>query len=255
MSAQAVQQRRARLQALVTMPNDVAEGVLAQQIGLKPHQYIDDPDLLSRIATAAALVQEAEARRAGDGATVRSTQGQVKVTPTQSVLMLGGKKLRDGVLNKKHQSDAQRMSEVYPVLYLLENSIREYIDWHLSVAYGSDWWDDPLLVPRGPRESVKIVQKAANENRWHTSRKARLIYYTTLGNLVDIVRSEQGAKVFKAPRFPRPTWFPELVQRAEVSRNIVAHMNPLQTADIRRLELALEDWLRQTEGDRPPPAT
>jgi hypothetical protein len=51
--------------------------------------------------------------------------------------------------------------------------------------------------------------------------------------------------------FPRPTWFLELVQSAEVTRNIVAHMNPIQQRDVRRLEDALSDWLKQTDGCDP----
>ena len=69
------------------------------------------------------------------------------------------------------------------------------------------------------------------------------VYYTMLGDLVNIVVSEKGNKVFKKPMFPRATWFPELVQSAEVTRNIFAHMNPLQKKDIRRLGDALSDWL------------
>jgi hypothetical protein len=34
----------------------------------------------------------------------------------------------------------------------------------------------------------------------------------TLGDLSLLVQSGNGWKVFKPPRFPRPTWFPELIQ-------------------------------------------
>jgi len=30
-------------------------------------------------------------------------------------------------------------------------------------------------------------------------------------------------------------------------------MNPLQPADIRRLEMAFQDWLKQISGHEPPP--
>jgi len=41
------------------------------------------------------------------------------------------------------------------------------------------------------------------------------------------------------------------VQSAEVTRNIVAHMNPIQPRDVRRLADALSDWVKQTEDFDP----
>jgi hypothetical protein len=146
------------------------------------------------------------------------------------------------------------MARVYPMLYVFENSAREFIDGHLSAAYGPDWWEEDQLVPREVQRTVEISRKAERENRTHTSRKARPIYYTTFGDLVRIVESEKGWKVFKPPLFPRRTWLPELVASSEVTRNIVAHMNPLQPVDVRRLEMAVNDWLRQIKDHEPPPA-
>jgi hypothetical protein len=76
----------------------------------------------------------------------------------------------------------------------------------------------------------------------------------TLGDLSLLVQSGNGWKVFKPPRFPRPTWFPELIQSAEVSRNTVAHMNPLQPRDVRapdeRGQLVQADrWSLAASGD------
>jgi len=158
-----------------------------------------------------------------------------------------------GVLSDQHRREAERMAiKVYPLLYAFENSAREFIDGHLTAVYGPDWWDDPKLVHGDPRKTVEISRRAAAANRTHSAGNARPIYYTTFGDLVSIVLSENGAKVFKAPLFPRPTWFPELVKASEHSRNIVAHMNPLKAQDINRLEINFQDWLNQIKGHLPP---
>jgi hypothetical protein len=178
---------------------------------------------------------------------------QIKTSRTTVVreAKIGDVKVPPSSLSQKHVADAQQMATVYPVLYVLENAVREFVDGHLTKAYGASWWDEPGLVPKGVRDNVKKVRNAEAVNRAHTSRKARPIYYTMMGDLVNIVTSEKGNKVFKRPMFPRPTWFPELVHSAEITRNIFAHMNPLQKRDIRRLEDALGIWLDQTKGYDP----
>ncbi|MGH3052601.1 MAG: hypothetical protein ACRDM8_06530 [Gaiellaceae bacterium] len=35
-----------------------------------------------------------------------------------------------------------------------ENSAREFIDGHLTLAYGPDWWDDPKIVSRDVRKTA-----------------------------------------------------------------------------------------------------
>ena len=52
--------------------------------------------------------------------------------------------------------------------------------------------------------------------------------------------------------FPSDKWFPGLVEKIETSRNVVAHMNPLQKRDIDRINLNAEDWFDQIKGHAPP---
>ena len=59
-------------------------------------------------------------------------------------------------------------------------------------------------------------------------------------------------KVFKKPLFPSDKWLPGLIEKVEASRNVVAHMNPLQKRDVDRIRLNFEDWLAQIKGHAPP---
>jgi hypothetical protein len=245
-SLQAISQRRERLQRLVRMPTDIATYVIAHREGVAIHRHLD-AETLEKVADFDARVAAKEA-----GAPTVRAPARIKRTapaPREVALFPGVPTAR---LSAKHMRDAERMAKVYPLLYVFENSVREFIDGHLTQAYGKDWWNDSKLVVSDVRRSVERSRKAEAENRTHTSRKARPIYYTTFGELVRIVESENGVRVFKKPLFPRPSWFPELVKSSEHTRNIVAHMNPIQPADVRRLEMALQDWLKQTAGHEPP---
>lgn len=247
-SVQAVQQRRARLQRLVPVPTDIATYIVAHRAGLRINGYLD-AETLQSVADWEAKVAAKEPASDTGASPRRRKRNQRTVVLREA--RIGDVKVPASSLSQKHVADAEKMANVYPLLYVFENSVREFVDGHLTKAYGADWWDEAKLVPKGVRDNVEKVRNAESVNRAHTSRKARPIYYTMLGDLVSIVVSEKGAKVFKRPMFPRPTWFPELVQSAEVTRNIVAHMNPLQKRDIRRLEDALSDWLDQTKGHEP----
>lgn len=230
------------------MPTDIVTYVVAHRVGVPINRFLD-ADTLEKVADFDARVA---AKEGGVSAPVRAAPAtkSAKGRAREVTLFPGIPTAR---LSAKHMGDAERMAKVYPLLYVFENSAREFIDGHLAQKYGKDWWDDPKIVPTDVRRTVEISRKAEAENRTHTSSKARPIYYTTFGDLVRIVESENGVKVFKSPLFPRRSWFPELVKSSEHTRNIVAHMNPLQPADVRRLEMALQDWLKQTAGHEPLP--
>lgn len=232
------------------MPNDLALYVLAQQLGLPLQRWVKDAATLQQVAY---FAQQAGAlEQPPSPAQAQSRQRRRGEAAMPAEVRLDNVSVPPGLLSQRHVQEADRMSRLYPMLYVFENSIREFIDGHLTAAYGADWWDDTslILVSRPVRDTVERAKKAEAENRYHAARNARPIYYTTLGNLSQIVQSRDGWAVFKPPRFPRPTWFPELIESFEVSRNIVAHMNPLQPRDVRALQMHVENWFKQTAGDQ-----
>lgn len=258
-TSRAVNLRRAKIQASVGMPDDIALYIAAQRAGLPVHRWVKDAGVLAQVASFDATVAAKEAS-SGDTAPRPVSRTNAPAKPSRNggmsrsvAFALDKIRVPSGVLSDQHRRDAERMAtKVYPLLYAFENSAREFIDGHLTHAYGPTWWDDAKLVSKPVRDSVEISRKAAAENRTHSTRNARPIYYTTFGHLVLIVQSDRGTKVFKRPLFPRPTWFPELVKASEHTRNIVAHMNPLKVHDIRRLEVDFEDWLNQIKDHMPP---
>lgn len=235
------------------MPNDVALLIVAQEAGVPIHRWVKDAAILAQVATFNAQRPARQQASATPGTQPSKRTADRPATGRNPEFGLDGINVPAGVLSVKHFKDAEQMARhVYPLLYAFENSAREFIDGHLTTVYGKDWWDDPKLVGTAPRRTVEIARKAAAEDRTHSARNDRPIYYTTFGDLVSIVESEQGRKVFKRPLFPRPSWFTELVKSSEHTRNIVAHMNPLRQQDIKRLRVDFEDWLNQIKGHLPP---
>lgn len=108
-----------------------------------------------------------------------------------------------------------------------------------------------MVVSPTIRRIVERNKSAEGRHRYHSRRTARPIYYTDIDNLASIMMSEKGWPVFKSI-FPSDKWVPSLIEKIEVSRNVVAHMNPLRKKDIDRVRMNLEDWLEQIKGHAPP---
>lgn len=226
--------------------NEQALYTLAHEAGLKLQNYMT----ADQIAEVRGLMQGRPVTPAPVPVTARAKS---KPTVTMKELKLDDVKIPPGALGKKHMEDAVRMAAIYPVLYAFENSMREWIDGHLTAAYGAKWHEDPKIVSTGMRERVARNRAAEDRNRYHSRRDARFIYYTDLGDLPAITRSENGWKVFKPPMLPSDTWLHGRVEVIEMSRNVVAHMNPLAARDIERIRINFEDWLAQIK-DHPPPS-
>jgi len=253
-SYQAVQQRRAKLQALVPMPNDVATYVVAQRAGVPLHPHLDSAKL-DEVATAEQrLLAKERPASSGDGG--RSAPKNRAATRTAIVkeLHLDKIKVPDAALSAGRKEEAERMAAVYPMLYAFENSVREFVDGHLTEKLGKDWFGDSKVVGKKTRDTVERNKAAEGRHRYHSRRSARPIYYTNIDDLGSIMMSEKGWAVFK-PMFPSDKWVPALIEKIEASRNVVAHMNPLQKKDIDRIRMNFEDWLAQIKGHEPPPAT
>jgi hypothetical protein len=250
-SPQALSQRRERLKRKVAMPTDIATYVIAHQQGLRLDRYLD----LETIRVVNGFIREVEQKGApveSPAPMKRDRSRRPSSPPGQATIDRFN--VPSGALSASHAKDLDRMAQVvYPVLYIFENSAREFLDGHLSAAFDPKWFDDSKIVSRDVREGVERNRTAEDKNRYHSRRNARPIYYTDLGHLATITESEKGEKLFvKGKLFPRKTWFPELVQSFAVSRNVVAHMNPLPKTDARRLEDKLKEWLGQIADHLPP---
>lgn len=135
---------------------------------------------------------------------------------------------------------ANEMAGVYPLVYVLENSFRQLIFKNLGNKYGGDWWDQSN-IPGDIRKKVASRLKQEDENRWHSKRGAHPVFYTDLNDIGAIIINNW--REFKDV-FKKQYRLQAKLEEIELSRNIIAHNNPLPDKEIKRLKLNFDDWTR-----------
>lgn len=146
--------------------------------------------------------------------------------------------------------DAVDMSETaYPYLYMLENSLRNFISLVLQRKYGTNWWDAKI---QGSKTLDDIAQKAQDRmrkeerNSYHGKRAAHPIYYIDFSDLTSILRTLQADFNSFFKNLPgKLISFTNKLEELFPSRNVTAHHNPLSKRDKNRLVGYLHDWLSQ----------
>ncbi len=134
-------------------------------------------------------------------------------------------------------SSAHRNAELYPIMYIFENSVRNVVSIVMQNEYGEDWWE--LKVKDKIKDAVKIRQAEEKQYPWHSQRGAAPIYYTDISDLRTIINTYN--KVFKKifGKIPQvELWIEEI----EKTRNILAHNNPVSKKDRDRLSVFAKDW-------------
>lgn len=136
--------------------------------------------------------------------------------------------------------DAMQAFPAYLAFFCLENAVRQLVMERLSENHGSDWWEK--CTSKSIRDQVSSRQEKEGKNRWHTRRGEHEIHYTNFGDLKDILISnwEDFDELF-----PDQNWISSRLDELESSRNIIAHSNVLDDRELERIELYLDDWIRQ----------
>lgn len=208
-------------------------------------QGIDIAKHLSKEETAEVrqLVSGLRARGAQEPAAPkgRQTLGRTKPKPVL-VSIAGFPEANLPGMTATHAKEAKLMAErVYPKLYLFENSLRDVIERVLKATYGIDWWTK--AVPKKVRDRVAEHKAAESKDPWHGKRGNRELDYLLLSQLWDIIKHQW--KQF-APLFPNQAWIEGLITNdMNVSRRVVAHMNPLADDDVKNIEAAFNKWGKQ----------
>src|SRR3972149_1409980 len=127
-------------------------------------------------------------------------------------------------------SSAHRNAELYPIVYIFENSVRNVVSIVMQSAFGDEWWEQK--VSDTIKRTVRIRQSEEKQYPWLSQRGAAPIFYTDISDLRTIINTynRQFKKVFgKIPRVEM--WIEEI----EKTRNILAHNNPVAKKDRDRL--------------------
>jgi hypothetical protein len=164
-----------------------------------------------------------------------------KMTPKITTIEISKEfRVIDPFLPQKIIDEAKEMSKVYPIVYLFENSVRNLIRIVLEKKYGPDWWNRKVSL-KIQKEVEKRIQQE-NKNRWHGKRGVHKIFYTDIEDLGSIIITNWDD--FKEI-FPNQEWIKVRIGEIELTRNIIAHNNPLSRQDIQRLKIYFQDWINQ----------
>lgn len=128
--------------------------------------------------------------------------------------------------DEKLLREAEKNMEIYPYVYILENSIRKLI---LDKFKGiSNWWSNPKIVKQDIQDYAKKIQDAEKKHKWVGKRGNHPIYYIGLDHLYKIIEMNYNPH-FKAifDLSNIRTWISECIP----IRNLVAHNVPAQKTE------------------------
>jgi hypothetical protein len=131
------------------------------------------------------------------------------------------------------------MARLYVAFFCFENSVRELVAQKLRDSHGDIWWD--TKVPQPIRKKVEDRKKREQKNKWHQPRSRSNINYTDFGDMPGIILNNWSD--FE-DLFDSQEWVKSRFSEMEKSRNVIAHNNVLEDAEIDRIRLYLQDWAR-----------
>ena len=222
------------------MKTNVAQAIVAHREGLRLDRYLNSADLDGVQQMMAKLGTGGPAARAsGDGPRPARTKGPVTRVIAFKALNI---KTSDPFLDKSKLAEAVEMAGVYPVLYVLENSIRTVIRGVMEAKFGVDWWDKALTSANALKMKNKVEDRLRKEDdqSWHQRRGAHKIDYVDLSDLLVIAQSKRD--VFFPRLLGQENWFQNLVDQTSPSRNVLCHMNPLSDHSVTAVGVRLTEW-------------
>lgn len=162
----------------------------------------------------------------------------------RSSLELGNEEIAEtlsvSILPPDLTQEAAKMAVVYTAIAAFENMVRELIAGVLIEAKGESWWVD--TVSGKIRERAEKRREDEAKIKWHTQRGSNPIYYTTMADLVNIIRNNW--KQFE-PYVQSVDWAASIFDAVERSRNVIMHSGVLEKGDIERLGIFIRDWVKQ----------
>lgn len=137
-------------------------------------------------------------------------------------------------------NDARQMAMVYTAVAAFENAVRELISGVLLESKGEGWWED--CVSQKIRDRAEKRRDDELKVKWHTQRGNAPINYTTMADLINIMRNNWDD--FEA-HIQSIDWAANVFDAVERSRNVIMHSGVLEKGDIERLGIFIRDWVKQ----------
>ncbi len=132
------------------------------------------------------------------------------------------------------------MQRCYRLLFILENLVRQFVQDVLEEKDGTDWFNK--RANNDVKKKVAGRKSQEEKNQWHSGRNTHPINYIDFGDLALLIQTHWAE--FK-DLIPTQAWAVSRLNDAERSRNVIAHTNVLSDEEVTRLEMTLNDWIKQ----------
>ena len=145
-------------------------------------------------------------------------------------------------LDKDQLRGAEKMSQLYIILYCWENSVRKFIEKCLTSNLGQNWWE--ITKNQDLEKKVSSRKSKEEKQKWTSPRGTKSpLYYLDWGDLVKIIRKHED--IFKA-RVSDIKFIELRLEELERLRNIIAHNGLVpEENDIDRIIVHFKDWCNQ----------
>jgi hypothetical protein len=241
---QALSLRVQKIKGKMSVNTEDATYLIAQENGLILDKYLD-PAKLDRVrmlhqqlsSTKVEVVQNREQT---------GRQNKPKVPTIRNMVIAKEFRGADPILPQNKLLEAKQMAAIYPLLYVLENSIREVIDRIMIKQHGPNWFDSQ--APKGLKEKVSDRMADEQKNAWHQRRGSRPIDYLDLDQLPALMRKID--KYVVPNIIPSLEWFNQFVEEVYMSRCVLCHMNPLDKLNEQAVKLRLTHWQKQINSKK-----
>jgi hypothetical protein len=230
---QALSQRVKRLKDDRPMTTPEAVYLIAHQNGIPLDKYLPQQEIESVRALLPATPGPSFDTPKTGVCTARKP-----VDECRTVVIGGEFRATDPILLPRVLGEAKEMAAVYPLLYVLENSMREAIDRVMKRKHDPKWWD--THAPKDLRDTVSKRMAQENIHSWHQRRGAGPLYYLDLNQLPALIRKNQAD--FVPDVVPSVEWFTQFVEEVYQSRCVLAHMNPLDKTNIQAVKVRFAQW-------------
>lgn len=143
-------------------------------------------------------------------------------------------KIRRIVKIPKEYLEAVELGNVlFPSLFQLENGLRLAINNHLTVCYGTDWWNISLQTRLSQIYTYSQTQQTRQGTMPWIGASSRVpvlpIHLVTLGHLEEIIRNYRSDCIPQL--FPTLEFFLGHMEAIKRVRNLYSHMFPCITKD------------------------
>ncbi len=191
------------------MRTEDAAYVLAHQKGIDLTKYLDR-ETVDRVR---GMVPRSHGAPVVTTAPRRAAAPKPAAPASRAVRMSAEIPAVDLLLPTSVATDAARMAQLYPKMYLLENSIRSVINRVLTAKHGRDWW--LTQAPSGVRKLVQGRKDKEDMVPWHGKRGAHEIYYSDFSDLRNII--EKNWADFE-PIIHKQHWINQWLEELEPAR-------------------------------------